>query len=181
MPNPIRQQMIKGLQKGDQFVFKRTFTQEETKIFGDLTQDYNPVHYDTRWTDAKKMNGLICHGLLVGSMVCEFGGQVGWLASGMTFKFLKPVYFGDTIQCSITLTKLENNGRAVAEAVFTNQTDEQIGQAKLTGRLPLENEKQILKQMMQEGDPSNRLSEKPYLLIAPSAKTNEQDKPETEQ
>ncbi len=180
MPNPIRQQMVKGLKKGDQFVFKRTFTQKETQLFGDLTQDYNPVHYDTRWTDAKKMNGLICHGLLVGSMICEFGGQVGWLASGMTFKFMRPVYFDDTIQCSITLTKTEDNGRAEAQAIFTNQTDEQIGHAKLTGRLPLENEKQILEQMMKEGDPSNRLSEKSYRQIAPPANTSEQNKPETE-
>lgn len=31
---------------------------------------------------------MICHGLLVGGMICEFGGQVGWLASGMDFKVL---------------------------------------------------------------------------------------------
>lgn len=162
MANPFRQQMVTGLKKGDHFVFKRTFTQKETQAFGDLTLDYNPVHYDTCWTDAKGMDGLICHGLLVGSMVCEFGGQVGWLASGMTFKFIRPVYFNDTIQCSITLKTVEDNGRAEAEAVFTNQADEQIGHAVLTGRLPIADERRLLKQMVEQGDPSNRLSEKTY-------------------
>ncbi len=50
---------------------------EKTEYFGDITRDYNPVHYDFRWVEAKGFKGLICHGLIVGSMICEFGGQVG--------------------------------------------------------------------------------------------------------
>jgi acyl dehydratase len=91
-------------------------------------------------------------------MICEFGGQVGWLATGMTFNFIKPVYFGDTITCSIIITKIEHGGRAEAEAVFTNQNQEQVCFARLTGRLPLDHEKDILRQMVAEGDPSNKLS-----------------------
>ena len=157
MPNPIRQQAIDGLKAGDTFAVSRTFTQEETVLFGDITRDYNPVHYDTRWTQAKRFNGLICHGLIVGSMICEFGGQVGWLATGMSFKFIKPVYFGDTITCRITINRIEEKGRAEAEAIFTNQAGEQVCYAHLTGRLPLDPEREILRQMVAEGDPSNKL------------------------
>lgn len=162
MSNPFRQKAIDGLKKGDTFTFSRTFTEEETLRFGDLTRDYNPVHYDTRWSDKKGMKGLICHGLLVGSMVCEFGGQVGWLASGMNFKFIKPVYFDDTITCTITLKVLEKNGRAEAEALFTNQDDTQIGYACLTGRVPVSDEKILLKAMVDEGDLRNKLSDVDY-------------------
>ena len=164
MPNSIRNQMIHGIQPGDQFIIERTFTREETIAFGDLTRDYNPVHYDHRWTDAKGFNGMICHGLLVGSMICEFGGQVGWLASGMTFKFIKPVYFNDRIRCCITLEQLDPEGRALARAIFTNQKEVQIGFAELTGRLPLDQDRQILKQMVAEGDPTNGLPDKSYPL-----------------
>ena len=79
MPNPIRQQAISGLKQGDTFSYQRRFTESETQDFGRLTRDYNPVHYDMRWAAGKQFAGLICHGLLVGSMICEFGGQVGWL------------------------------------------------------------------------------------------------------
>ena len=158
MPNRMRQQAIEGLKENDSFTYSRTFSQEETKDFGDITRDYNPVHYDLRWTEAKGFKGLICHGLIVGSMVCEFGGQVGWLATGMNFKFIKPVYFGDTITCTVTITKIENSGRAEAEAMFTNETGEQVGYAHLTGRLPLDHERAILKLMVDEGDPTNRLA-----------------------
>ena len=158
MPNPMRQKTIEGLKEQTVFTYSRSFTQKETEVFGDLTRDYNPVHYDPRWAKAKGFKGLICHGLIVGSMICEFGGQVGWLATGMTFKFIKPVYFDDTITCSITITKIGEAGRAEAEAIFTNQNNEQVCFARLTGRLPLDHEISILRQMVAAGDPTNKLA-----------------------
>lgn len=163
MANPIRKSAVEGLREGDSFRYERRFTQEETAWFGDLTRDYNPVHYDSRWASAKGFNGLICHGLLVGSMICEFGGQVGWLASGMNFKFIKPVYFGDTVQCVITVTKIEASGRAEAEAVFNNQHGEQVCHAHLKGRVPLDRERELLRRMLAEGDTTNKLSNETYL------------------
>jgi acyl dehydratase len=162
MPNPIRQQAISGLKPGDTFSYRRRFSQSDTHRFGELTRDYNPVHYEPRWAEQKHFAGLICHGLLVGSMICEFGGQVGWLATGMQFNFIKPVYFGDTIRCEITLTKIEPNGRAEAEARFFNQDGLQVCRAHLTGRLPADRERELLKQMVEEGDPSNRLANQAY-------------------
>ncbi len=158
MPNAMRQQAIDGLKEGDSFTYKRTFTQEETELFGGMTRDYNPVHYDLRWAETKGFNGLICHGLLVGSMICEFGGQVGWLATGMNFKFIKPVYFGDTITCSIMITKIEESGRAEVEVFFVNQVGDQVCYAHLTGRVPLDHEKDILERIVYEGDPTNKLA-----------------------
>ena len=162
MPNHLRLQAVQGLKAGDAFTYSRTFAEDETRDFGDMTRDYNPVHYDPSWAKAKGYQGLICHGLLVGSMICEFGGQVGWLATGMDFRFIKPVYFGDTIQCTITITGLDDYGRAEAEAIFTNQDDNQICHAVLKGRLPLAHEKELLKEMIDEGDPTNRLSKEKY-------------------
>lgn len=126
MHESLRKKAVNGLKIGDTFVITRTFSKEDTHLFGDLTRDYNPVHYDKRWTRSKGMEGLICHGLLVGGMICEFGGQVGWLASGMDFKFIRPVYFSDTIECRITLTWLEDNGRAEAEGKFFNAAGDQV-------------------------------------------------------
>ena len=130
MPNPIRARAIQGLKKGESFIYTRKFTKDEAISFGDITRDYNPVHYDLRWANLKGFNGLICHGLLVGSMICEFGGQVGWLATGMNFKYIKPVYFDDTINCTITITKIEESGRAEAEFFL---------QTKMTNRYVMPN------------------------------------------
>ncbi|MBN1841917.1 MAG: MaoC family dehydratase [Deltaproteobacteria bacterium] len=162
MAHPIRISAINGLREGDSFSYKRIFTQEESVLFGDMTRDYNPVHYDSRWAEVKGFRSLICHGLLVGSMICEFGGQVGWLATGMNFKYIKPVYFGDTVHCAITITKIEKSGRAEAEAFLTNQDGDQVCYAYMTGRVPLDQERELLKQMINEGDPTNKLSNEKY-------------------
>lgn len=150
MISPMRQRAIDGLKAGDTFTFSRTFSNEETEQFGHLTRDYNPVHYDMRWAQSKGFNGLICHGLLVGSMICEVGGQVGWLASGMDFKFIKPVFIGETVTCTMTIEHVESNGRAKAEAVFTNNRGEEVCHAVLTGRLPLADEQALLDTLAQE-------------------------------
>lgn len=162
MPNPIRQQAISGLTPGDTFSYRRRFSQSDTHRFGELTRDYNPVHYEPRWAEQKHYSGPICHGLLVGSMICEFGGQVGWLATGMQFNFIKPVYFGDTIRCEIILTKIESNGRAEADARFFNQNGLLVCRAQLTGRLPGDRERDLLQQMVDEGDPTNSLADQAY-------------------
>ena len=160
MPNPMRQKAIEGIKAGDSFTYSRTFKKEETEQFGDLTRDYNPVHYDLRWTKSKGFDCLICHGLLVGSMICEFGGQVGWLATGLNFKFIKPVYFDETITCTITITKIEKSGKAEAEAFYFNASGEEVCCCHMTGRLPHSRERILLTQMTEEGDPTNKLRQK---------------------
>lgn len=152
-----RRQAARGFEPGATFTYARTFTREDTEVFGDVTRDYNPVHYDRRFTQAKNMPGLICHGLLVASMICEMGGQVGWLASRMDFRFVRPVYFGDTVTCTIVIKDIDPANRARAEATYVNQDGVVVVQGVLEGILPGQAEAEVLGEMVAEGDPTNRL------------------------
>ena len=111
---------------GTRFTVTRTFSESQVEQFADLTRDYNPIHFDSRFVAAKGLKDRICHGLLVGGMVTEVGGQIGWLASGMNFRFKRPVYMGETITCTVTITEVDEKGRARADAVLVNQ-DERSG------------------------------------------------------
>lgn len=157
----IRQRAIEGLRPGDTLTVTRTFTEELTKAFGDLSRDYNPVHYEQRFASAKGFARPICHGLLVGSLITEVGGQIGWLATEMNFRFLKPVFFGDTITCRFTLLEADERGRARGSAVFTNQHGVVVLEAVLGGRLPGKAERAVLAAMVAEGDPTNRIGSAP--------------------
>jgi acyl dehydratase len=159
-----RNKAIAGLKPGDSFSVSRRFTEQDTMIFADVSRDYNPVHFDDRFADAKNFRGRICHGLLVASLATEIGGQIGWLASGMTFRFKKPVYFGDTIDCSLTITEIDDRNRAKAEAVFKNQQNEVVIEAHLTGIVPGLPERQIMEAMTAEGDPTNKSRQTTNLL-----------------
>jgi acyl dehydratase len=155
----IRKKAIEGLEKGDTFSVSRTFTEQDVIQFADISRDYNPVHCDERFAKVKNFDGRICHGLLIASQVTEIGGQIGWLASGMTFKFKKPVYFGDTIKCDLTITDIDERGFARAEAVFTNDDDITVLEAVVTGIVAGDQEKQVMKDMLAEGDPTNKISQ----------------------
>lgn len=157
----IRRRAIEGLRPGDTFTLRRTFTEEMTKAFGDLSRDFNPIHYDPRFASAKGFPGLICHGLLVGSLITEVGGQIGWLATGIDLRFMKPVFFGDTITCRFTLVEVDERGRARGRAAFSNQHGVAVAEATLTGRLPGEAERAVLAAMVAEGDPTNGLAPAP--------------------
>jgi 3-hydroxybutyryl-CoA dehydratase len=159
MSTTVRQQAMEGgIRPGDTWVTRRTFTEAETMAFGDLIRDYNPVHYDERFAAVKGFRERILHGLLTASMICEPGGQSGWLATSMTFDFLKPVHFGDTIECRLTIRSIDERGRALAEAVYTNQKGEVVLEAELAGVLPGDGERRILQEMVKEGDPTNPLA-----------------------
>ena len=155
----IRKRAIQGLKIGDSFTVARTFTEKNMMKFGEISRDYNPVHFDRRFAAAKNFNGRICHGLLVAGMLTEIGGQIGWLASEMNFRFKQPVYFGDTIECSLTITEIDAlSQRARAEAIYRNQENTVVLEAELAGILPGTKERQILDAMVAEGDPTNKLN-----------------------
>lgn len=154
----IRNKTIEGLKTGDSFSISRTFTEQDVLGFADITRDYNPVHFDERFSKAKNFTGGICHGLLVGSMLTEIGGQIGVLASQIDFSFKRPVYFGDTITCVWTFTDIDARGRAKAVVEFKNQNGQMVITATAKGILPNLDERAIMKAMVDEGDPTNKLS-----------------------
>ena len=153
----IRNKTIQGLSVGDTFVVRRQFTEADMLTFADVTHDYNPIHFEKRFSDAKNFKDRICHGLLVGGLLTEVGGQIGWLASEMNFRFKRPVYFGDTIECTFTITEIDERNRARAEVIYRNQDDTIVLEANVAGIIPGEPEKEILAAMVAEGDPTNKV------------------------
>jgi acyl dehydratase len=145
----LRRQAAEGrIRRGDCIRITRTFTEEDIQEFGRITRDYNPVHYEERWWKQKGFSGPIMHGLLVGSMLCEPGGQWGWLATGMSFRFKNPVYPGDTVTLEMTIVDLDENMHARAKCVLTNQHGETVMTAELNGYLPDEPGQALLSDLL---------------------------------
>lgn len=148
----IRKKTIEGLSTGDHFFIKRTFTEQDMIRFGNITKDYNPVHYDDRFAKLKNFKKRICHGLLIGSMVTEIGGQIGWLGSDLSFSFKKPVYFGDTITCCFTIAGIKGGVKALAEVICRNQHGVVVLVATLKGFLPDHEEVEVLEDILNSND-----------------------------
>ncbi len=153
----MRERAAGGLKAGDTFTLTRTFSEEDVEAFARVSRDYNPVHFDLRYAGTKGFEAPVCHGLLVASMVTEVGGQLGWLASGMRFRFRRPVYIGETIVCELTIVEIGVRGRARAEARFTNDLGQVVLESEVTGYVPGSEEKFVLNAMIEEGDPTNAI------------------------
>lgn len=153
----IRNKAIQGLAVGDTFVVTRQFTEADMRTFADVTRDYNPIHFEKRFADVKNFKDRICHGLLVGSILTEVGGQIGWLASEMNFRFKRPVYFDDTIECTFTISEIDARNRARADVIYRNQDGTVVLEADLAGIVPGQPEKEVLEAMVADGDPTNKV------------------------
>ena len=156
-----REKAAAGLRVGDSFGTSRALTHDDLVRFADISRDYNPVHFDHRFAKARKFTGPVCHGLLAASLVTELGGQIGWLASRMSFRFKRPVYVGDTVTCTFEITAIDENGRAQATATLMNQDGITVIEAEIGGVVPGEVERRILREMLSEGDPTNMLAHGP--------------------
>jgi len=156
--NAMRERAAEGLQPGDRFSVTRTFTHEEVHAFARLSGDYNPVHFDQAFAELKGFRAPVAHGLLTGSLLTEIGGQIGWLAAGMNFRFRRPVYVGEAITCQWTITDIDARGRATALVSMTNPDGVVVLEADVTGIVLGDPERQRLQQMLTEGDPTNGLA-----------------------
>ena len=155
----FRERAAEGLQVGDTFRTSRTFTEDDVIRFARISRDYNPVHFDARFAKAKNFSAPICHGLLAASLATEIGGQIGWLASSMNFRFKGPVYVGETITCTWVMTAIDQKGRAKASVTTTKEDGATVIEADISGIVLGLEERKVLSQMLSEGDPTNRLTD----------------------
>jgi acyl dehydratase len=86
---------------GDVITWKRTFTEEDIRLFGKLTGDEGIHHVQT-----DEQGRLMAQGLFTAALPTKIGGDLNFVAREMTFTFLRPVYANDTIECRVTITDL---------------------------------------------------------------------------
>src|SRR5712675_3604883 len=100
---------------GDKRSWQRTFTEEDIRLFASISGDEGEHHLAP---DEK--GRLMAHGLLTATLPTKIGGDMNFIARGLTFRFHRPVFAGDTIECAVTLVRVEP-----ADG-FTNVTSEWI-------------------------------------------------------
>jgi len=139
---------LAGLKAGDTLTVTRTFTAEDTAAFGAMTRDENPVHHDEDFAASRGLPRTIIHGLLTGSMITWIGGQIGCLASAMDFRFVRPVYAGDTVTCTLTVDDIDEAGRKMkGTALLRNQHGDLVVHVALAGHQPVGEELETLRRV----------------------------------
>lgn len=112
----------------------KTFTSEDVSGFAQVSGDHNPVHLDDEYAATTRFGRRIVHGMLTASLISAAlandlpGAGTVYLSQSLQFK--APVYLGDTITATVTVTKYrEDKHIATLETTCTNQN----GTVVLTG------------------------------------------------
>ncbi len=96
---------FEDFQVGERFTTPaRTVTEADLVNFAGVSGDYNPIHTDAEFAKTTPFGQRIAHGLLVLAMLTglrqrtgQFEGTlIAWLEI-RSYRFLKPVFIGDTI------------------------------------------------------------------------------------
>ena len=123
---------------------RRTVTEADVVAFAGVSGDFNPLHMDQHAAREGPFRRPIAHGLLGLSIASGLGAhspKVDTLAfvAILEWKFLHPIFFGDTIRVLTTVMELHSKGRGKRGVVtwrrrILNQ-DDQILQEGITQTL----------------------------------------------
>lgn len=96
----------------------RTVTEHDVYSFAGLSGDYNQVHTDREFASGTALGKPIAHGILgiaiAGGLVTRtgiFDGTTIALLSIKEWKFLGPIYFGDTIHIEFEITMMRETSK----------------------------------------------------------------------
>ncbi|HHW44604.1 enoyl-CoA hydratase [Desulfofundulus thermobenzoicus] len=127
------------MQVGDSITFYRTFTEGDVSTFLGVTGDFNPIHMDPRTAALCGFQGRVVPGLLTGSMITHAGGTLlpePYPATRMSFRFLAPVYIGETICATVTVTEKDpQKNKLTLHMVCTNQAGKVVLEGEVSGRI----------------------------------------------
>ena len=128
---------------GDTFTFSKTVGESDVYMFAGLTGDLSPNHVDEQFMSHSIYGHRIAHGaLLVGFMsntstrMIEESLKKGIDSTPVSLgydgvRFLKPVFFGDTIVVSYVISDIdEPRRRTLATIEVRNQRGELVAVAK---------------------------------------------------
>lgn len=116
-----------------------TVTEKDIQVFGDLSGDYNPLHFNEEWAKTTMFGGRIAHGILTAAFISTAIGMhlpgPGTIYMSQSMRFLGPVRIGDTITARVEVVMLnDEKERVTLKTTCTNQAGKVVmdGEALVT-------------------------------------------------
>lgn len=114
----------------------RTITEADVVNFAGLSGDFNQMHVDAAYSEKSYFGKRVAHGLLVLSIASGLSVQTGLMEGTVIafreineWKFLKPVFIGDTVHTELEIQETKpirriGGGSVLIEARVINQNQE---------------------------------------------------------
>ena len=111
--------------------FTVTVTEEMMARFEAITGDVSPIHMDAEYAQKRGYPGRVVYGMLGASLFSTLAGVYlpgeHCLLHGVECKFARPVFIGDVLTVSGTVTEVNETIREITvKAVITNQNGQKV-------------------------------------------------------
>ena len=111
---------------GDSVQLTKTFGEAEIEKFAELTGDRNPLHMDAAFAARTRFKRRIAQGILSASLISTCIGMrlpgTGAIYLDQTLRFVKPVYIGDTVTLTATVSHIRQDKPLLTlSTIWTNQ------------------------------------------------------------
>lgn len=122
---------IDTIQIGDSASFTKTVTEADVILYAGISGDLNPAHINDEHAKNSMFGQRIAHGMLSAGFISAVLGMYlpgpGTIYMGQELRFVKPVYIGDTVTATATVTeRIVEKNRLKLETVVTNQRGETV-------------------------------------------------------
>jgi acyl dehydratase len=117
---------------------RRTVTEADVSVFAGLSGDFNPLHVDEAFAQAGPFGRRVVHGALVFAIATGlrqqmpiFRGSMRALLELRSWRFLRPVFFGDTVAVVTEVaegreTSRPDQGVVIQRVEVVNQAGETV-------------------------------------------------------
>ena len=126
------------LQPGHSAEFAKTITEADILMFGAVSGDTNPAHFNQEFAEQTPFRGRIAHGMLTASLISTVLGTrlpgEGCIYLSQSARFKAPVRIGDTVTARVTVTELDQEKKRVRLAT----------ECRVGGQLVLEGESLVI-------------------------------------
>ena len=139
IPSSPRGMYFEEFQTGQRIVSAgRTITEADIVGFAGLSGDFNQIHVDADYSAKAPFGQRVAHGLLVTSVASGLANQTGVMEGTVLafreineWKFIKPVFIGDTVHVVLDVKETKDlrrigGGSVMIELTVVNQKDETV-------------------------------------------------------
>lgn len=104
--------------------------EQTVQKIADVSGDRNPIHLDEAYAEKSRFGRRIAHGLFCINAVSMILGNYlpggGTILLSQTFRYIKPVYIGDSIEVTVTVTDCLPKDKYVLRTLCTNEKGEAV-------------------------------------------------------
>ena len=101
--------------------FAKQVTEHDVELFGEVSGDVNPVHFDEAFAKKTIFRGRVAHGALTLSFLSTVVGMKlpgpGSVVLNITIAFKGPVRIGDTVTATCTVREIVGKRQVVFDCV----------------------------------------------------------------